>query len=278
MEFETILYTKENGIATITMNRPEVHNAQNRRMVLEMDEAFLDADMDEQVKVVILQGAGKSFSAGHDLKGDPVEKGGYDLSDKSVEARWRWERDLFFEKAMRSWRLRKPVIAKVQGHCIAAGFMIANLCDLIIAADNAKFGDPVTRMGNAGVEVFVHPWVLPPRKAKELLFTGNTIDAETAYHFGMVNHVVPLEELDNKTQEIAEQIAQMPPFAISQVKNSINRMMDMMGFYNSLNAFFDTHHMLHATRENKTIQEQYWQNSKSLKEFFNKRDERFETK
>jgi enoyl-CoA hydratase len=273
MDFQTILYNKSNRIATVTMNRPEVRNAQNWRMIEEMDKAFLDAEQDDEIKVVILEGAGPSFSSGHDLKVYPVEEGSL-ARPENIEGKWLWEREHFFEKSLRTWRLKKPVIAKVQGHCLAAGFMLANLCDLIVAADNAKFGDPVARQGGAGVEMFVHPWAVPPRKAKELLFTGDSIDAETAYQLGMVNHVVPLDELNNKTMELAEKIANVPSFSLLMIKNSINRTMDMMGFYNSINAFFDTHIMVHwsdTSRKNAEARKK----SENMKDYFNKRDSKF---
>src|SRR5699024_9794983 len=145
--------------------------------------------------------------------------------------------------------MKKPVIAQVQGYALAAGFMIANMCDLIVASEEAKFGDPVVRMGAAAVEVFCHPWVLPPRIAKELLFTGNHIDAETARIHGMVNRVVARDDLEKETRELAKHIAKMPQFTVSMVKKSVNRTMNFMGFSNALDTHFDTHIMSHWTDE-----------------------------
>lgn len=274
MDFDTILYEKENGIAKITMNRPEVRNAQNGRMIEEMDIAYTDAERDPEVNVVILTGAGSMFSSGHDMRLYPVEEGAL-FRATNTEGKWEYEKDYFFEKTLKPWRLKKPVIAQVQGHCVAAGFMLANMCDFIIAADNAQFGDPVVRMGAAAVEVFCHPWVLPPRIAKEILLTGKLINAEQAYQYGMVNKVVALEKLEEETLSLASHIAKMPPFAVSMIKHSVNRTMDFMGFSNSINAHFDTHILAHRTEEALTLLDGNLKKSGSIKQFFNNRDESF---
>src|SRR5699024_3294579 len=153
--------------------------------------------------------------------------------------------------------------------------MIKNMCDLMLAADNAKFGDPVVRMGAAAVEVFCHPWVLPPRVAKDILFTGEYIDAEQAKQFGMVNRVVELDDLADETMKLAKHIAKMPPFTVSMIKNSINRAMNMMGFDNAINAHFDTHVMSHWTDEAQSQFEESRRQSGDVKTFLSKRDERF---
>ncbi|MGE7664662.1 enoyl-CoA hydratase [Ureibacillus composti] len=277
MEFETIIYKKEGPIARIIMNRPEKRNAQNGRMIEEMDAAFVDAERDSAIRVVVLSGAGKTFCAGHDLKLYPVEEGAINRPP-NIEGKWYYERDYFYDKLLRSWRLKKPVIAQVQGHALAAGFMIANMCDLVVASDDAQFGDPVVRMGAAAAEILCHPWVLPPRIAKEMLFTGNYITAQRAYELGMVNQVVPLEELENSVTQLAEHISKMPPFTVSIIKNSINRTMDMQGFENSLNAHFDTHVMSHWSDEAQTYFEQSRRESKSIKEFITNRDDKFVSK
>lgn len=274
MDFETILYEKNGGIAKVTMNRPEARNAQNARMIREMDAAFIDAEQDDEIKVVILAGAGSSFSSGHDLKVYAVEDGAFQRSP-NVEHKWLYERDIFFEKLLRTWRMKKPVIAQVQGYCLGAAFMVANMCDLIVAAEGAKFGDPVARMGAAGVEVFCHPWVLPPRIAKELLFTGAYLDAEQCFQYGMVNRVVPLAKLEEETMALAGRIANMPPFALAMVKNSVNRAMDMGGFYNSINAHFDTHILTHWTDETKTLLYSETREKQGVKAFVKERDGKF---
>lgn len=274
LEFQTILYEKNKEVAIVTLNRPEVRNAQNARMIEEMDEAFRIAEIDNKIKVVIIRGAGKSFCAGHDLKIYSVEDGAL-YRAPNIEGKWEYEREYFYERLLKTWRLKKPVIAQVHGHCLAAGFMIANMCDLIVASSDATFGDPAARMGVAGVEVLCHPWVLPPRIAKELLFTGNSISAEEAHRYGMVNKVVPIELLESETLKLAENIAKMPPFTISMIKQSINRTLDFMGFYNSINAHFDTHQLTHWTEEAQYHLEVNRKNSRSIKEFIENRDGNF---
>src|SRR6185312_11132520 len=130
----------------------------------------------------------------------------------------------------RRWReIPKPMIASIQGACIAGGLMLAWVCDLIVAADDAFFADPVVRMGIPGVEYFAHPWVLGPRAAKEVLFTGERFDARRAHEWGMVNRVVPRDELESRTLELAGRIAEMPRFGLALTKRAVNQAEDLMG-------------------------------------------------
>ncbi|MDQ1521644.1 MAG: enoyl-CoA hydratase, partial [Actinomycetota bacterium] len=147
----------------------------------------------------------------------------------------------------RRWRdLVKPSVAAVQGKCIAAGLMLCWPCDLIIAADNAQFSDPVGLMGMPGIEFFAHPWEFGPRRAKQILFTASSITAAEARECGMVNEVVPLDALAARTMEIATKIASMDPWAVRLAKRAINGAVDSMGFSNSISANFDIHHLGHA--------------------------------
>ena len=147
----------------------------------------------------------------------------------------------------RRWReVPKPAIAMVQGACIAGGLMLAWVCDLIVAADDAFFADPVVRMGIPGVEYFAHPWVLGPRFAKEVLFTGARFTAERAYEVGMVNRVVPRAELEAATFALAEEVAAMPPFGLALAKRAVNQCEDQMGMRNGMDSVFGLHHVAHA--------------------------------
>ncbi len=199
--FETIRYETDGAVATITMNRPDVANAQNSTLIDEIDAAFDLADADDAVRVVILAGAGKHFSSGHDLK---ALVGG-DGSDPWValretpEGKFHHEKTMYFDRCLRIHDFRKPTIAAVQGSCVAAGLMLAAMCDLIVAADDAVFSNPVLRLTGAGVELLVEPWELGIRKAKEFLLTGDTIDAQEAWRLGLVNRVVPRAELTDRT-------------------------------------------------------------------------------
>ena len=169
--FETILYEVDGPVATITMNRPDMANAQDSTLIDELDAAFDLADADDAVRVVILAGAGKHFSSGHDLKA-LVSGDGSDpwvALRETPEGKFQHEKTMYYDRCMRIHDFRKPTIAAVQGSCVAAGLMLAAMCDLIVAADDAVFSNPVLRLTGAGVELLVEPWELGIRKAKEFL-------------------------------------------------------------------------------------------------------------
>jgi len=134
----------------------------------------------------------------------------------------------------------------VHGACIAGGLMLAWVCDLIVASDDAFFADPVVRMGIPGVEYFAHPWVLGPRFAKEMLFTGDRFPAARAYELGMVSRVVPRAELTETTFALADRIAAMPPFGLALAKRAVNQCEDQMGMRNGMDSTFGLHHVAHA--------------------------------
>ncbi|MFJ8259559.1 enoyl-CoA hydratase [Peribacillus asahii] len=249
MNFEMITYEEIGPIARISHNRPEYRNAENRQLLKELDDAIVRAGEDESIRVVILGGKGDHFSAGHDLKEGAAKRGSFNL-----EERWAYEEEYFFDYCMRIKNLPKPTIAQVQGACIAGGFMVANMCDLMIASDDAFFADPVLHsMAVPGVEVMIHPWVLGTRKAKEFLFTGDRLYAQDALNSGMVNKVVSRENLEEETLAMAKRIAQAPPFAIKLLKKSLKRTLDIQGLQNSLDSHFDTHLLSHFTEESKNL-------------------------
>src|SRR3984893_14622199 len=242
------------SIVRIMLNRPEARNAQNRGMLVELNDAFLDAEADDRVRVVIFGGVGKMFSAGHDM-GSEVSRaewapgpnqhptmsinGGARLgSEKRILQEWHY----FYENTRRWRNLRKITIAQVNGKVLAAGLMLAWSCDLIVASDDTMFADVVgTRLGMCGVEYFGHPWEFGPRKAKELLLTGDAVDAEEAYQRGMVSKIFPADELSERTLEFARRIAKTNTMAALMIKESVNQSQDNMGFYNALNACFSIH-------------------------------------
>src|ERR671931_2001158 len=253
---EPVRYERRGAVAVVTMNRPDYRNAQNSAMTYALDAAFTRAVDDDEVKVIVLAGAGKHFSAGHDI-GTP----GRDV-DQSFERKavmW-WDHvdkaggDLRYAREMevylgmcRRWReIPKPTIAMVQGACIAGGLMLAWGCDLIVAADDAFFADPVVRMGIPGVEYFAHPWVLGPRAAKEFLFTGDRFSAQWALDNGMVNRVVPRARLESETLALAERIAEMPRFGLALTKRAVNQAEDQMGLRTGMDSVFGLHHFAHA--------------------------------
>jgi len=160
----------------------------------------------------------------------------------------RYARELEVYLGMcRRWReIPKPTIAMVHGACIAGGLMLAWVCDLIIAADDAFFADPVVRMGIPGVEYFAHPWVLGPRAAKEFLFTGDRFDAARAHRLGMVNRVVPRASLEEETLALANRVAEMPRFGLALAKKAVNQAEDQMGLRSGMDSVFGLHHFAHA--------------------------------
>ncbi|MER7012854.1 enoyl-CoA hydratase [Saccharopolyspora sp. NPDC000359] len=255
-EQAVVTYERRDRVAVVTMNRPEYRNAQNSAMTYALDDAFYRACEDDEVKVVVLAGAGKHFSAGHDI-GSPERD--IDVSyprraglwwdhtrHRGGESRFAREQEVYLGMCRRWREMPKPVIASVQGACVAGGLMLAWVCDLIVASEDAFFADPVVRMGIPGVEYFAHPWVLGPRIAKEFLFTGGRMPAQRAYEIGMVNRVVPREELASSTLELAGTIAEMPLFGLSLTKKAINQAEDLMGLQSGMDSAFGLHHFAHA--------------------------------
>jgi enoyl-CoA hydratase len=246
-QFEEIIYQVDGPVATITMNRPEVANAQDSTLIDEIDAAFDLADADDDVRVVILAGAGKHFSSGHDLKALVAGDGSdpWVAMRETPEGKFHHEKTMYFDRCLRIHDFRKPTIAAVQGSCVAAGLMLAAMCDLIVAADDAVFSNPVLRLTGAGVELLVEPWELGIRKAKEFLFTGDTIDAQEAWRLGLVNRVVPRAELEARTRELAERVALVPPVTAQTVKETINETANLMGKRDALKYHFMAHHWVH---------------------------------
>jgi enoyl-CoA hydratase len=251
-DYFDITYERLGPVTRISHNRPAQRNAQSERLLSELDHAFATAERDPDTRVVILAGTGDHFSAGHDIK-----EGLANRPNPTVEQRWAFEEEVYFRYAMRIWDLPKPTIAQVQGACVAGAFMVANVCDLLVASEDAFFADPVTHsFGAAAVELLVHPYVLGARAAKDMLFTGRRITAEEGLRLGMVSRLVRRDELEAKTLELGNQIAKAPPFALRLVKRSINRVMDLQGFRNALSAHFDTHQLAHVTSEARRLIEE----------------------
>jgi len=256
-EEDVVLYRRvPEGIAVITMNRPGYRNAQNSAMTYALDEAFYRAGDDDEVKVVVLAGSGKHFSAGHDI-GTPGRDIGQSFRRQAglwwdhvgkpgAESRYARESEVYLGMCRRWRELPKPTIAMVQGACIAGGLMLAWVCDLIVASDDAFFADPVVKMGIPGVEYFAHPIMLGPRIAKEFLFTGDRISAARAYEIGMVNRVVPRDELEPATMDLAGRVAQMPRMGLALAKKAVNQVEDIMGLQTGMDSVFGLHHLAHA--------------------------------
>ena len=252
---EPVLYAVTEGIATVTLNRPQFGNAQNGQMTYALDAAFRRAVDDDAVRVIVLRGAGKHFNAGHDIgtPGQDLDKPfervqlWWDHSNKpGGEAGFAREQEIYIGMCRRWHEIPKPTIAMVQGGCIAGGLMLAWVCDLIVASDDAFFQDPVVRMGVPGVEYFAHAQELNPRIAKEFLFLGERMSAERAYMMGMVNRVVPRDELEAQTYAMAARIATQPRLGLALAKQVLNRVEDLQGLRASIDMAFGYHHFAHA--------------------------------
>ena len=251
-----VRYEQRGPTAVITLNRPRYRNAQNSAMTYALDAALTRAVNDPGIAVIVLAGAGQHFCAGHDI-GSPGRDADVSFERKAVvwwdhvgregaDARYAREMEVYLGMCRRWREIPKPSIAMVQGACIAGGLMLAWVCDLIVASDDAFFADPVLRMGIPGVEYFAHPWMLGPRVAKEMLFTGDRLGARRACELGMVNRVVPREDLADTTLALAERIAAMPAFGLALAKRAVNLCEDQMGMRPGMDAVFGLHHLAHA--------------------------------
>jgi enoyl-CoA hydratase len=255
-EPDLVLTERRGAVALVTMNRPRYRNAQNAAMTHALDAAFSAAAADDDVHVIVLGGAGDHFSAGHDI-GTPgrdihkdfprVATQYWPHEDKSgAEAMYVREAELYLGMCRRWRELPKPTIAMVQGACIAGGLMLAWVCDLIVAADDAFFSDPVLKMGIPGVEYFAHPFAMSPRLAKEFLFLGDRMDAQRAHAIGMINRVVPRARLLEETLGVADRIAAQPRFALALAKKAVNQAEDRAGLRDTMDAAYALHHLAHA--------------------------------
>lgn len=262
IQYETdtpVLYEVVENVAWITMDRPGFNNAQNGQMTYALDDAFNRAVQDDAVRCIVLAGNGKHFSAGHDI-GTP----GRDLhkhfdnrlmvpphiNKPAAELLYTREQEQYLGMCRR-WRdIPKPTIAMVQGACIAGGLMLAWVCDLIIASEDAFFQDPVNPlMGIPGVEYFAHAYELPPRVAKEFLLLGERMSAERAYSFGMVNKVVPREDLRSATEAWAKKLAGQGRLGNWLTKQAINHVEELRGKRAAMDAVFHMHHFAHAQND-----------------------------
>src|SRR5665213_2948755 len=256
-DYEFLQYEQhdEGKIVRILLDRPDTRNAQNRGLLVELDDAFRTAEKDDNVRVVILGGVGPLFSSGHDMgsakaaeerETHPTSK--IDGATRvGAEGRMLQEWHYYFQNTLRWRNLRKITVAQVHGTVYSAGLMLMWACDLIVAADDVLFADVVgTRLGMCGMEYFGHPWEFGPRRTKEMMLTGDAIDVEEAHRLGMVSKIFPEAELAEKTLAYAKRIARVPTMTALMIKESVNQTVDNMGFYNSLQACFTLHQLNHS--------------------------------
>ncbi len=247
--FETIRYTVDGPVASVTLDRPDAANAQSSRMIDEIDAALDLAEADDAVRVVVLGAEGKHFSAGHDLKDILSGADEWARRRETPEGKLRHEQVMYWDKCLRLRNFRKPTIASVHGAVAAAGLMLACMCDLIVAADDTRFSNPVARMTGVGVEILVEPWELGPRKAKEFLWCAETLTAADAERFGLVNKVVPRADLDAAVREMAQKVALVPPVTAEAIKDTVNHTLDAMGQHDSWRYHFMVHQFVSNTAE-----------------------------
>ncbi|MBQ0770908.1 MAG: enoyl-CoA hydratase [Parasphingorhabdus sp.] len=252
---QPVRYEQDGAVAHIIMDRPKYSNAQNNQMTYALDDAFRRAVDDDAIRVIVLRGEGKHFSAGHDI-GTPGRDLGASwarrhlfpdhVNKPGAELLYTREQEVYLGMCRR-WRdIPKPTIAAVQGACIAGGLMLAWVCDLIVATDDAFFQDPVNRMGIPGVEYFAHGFELPPRIAKEFILLGERMSAERAYNFGMVNRLSTRETLMADVKAIADELASRDRLGNWLTKQALNHVEDLRGKRTAMDAVFHMHHFAHA--------------------------------
>lgn len=253
---EPVLYEQRGAVAWIILNRPRYGNAQNGQLLYALDDAWCRASSDDAIGAIVLAGSGKHFSSGHDI-GTP----GRDAEESASARRTLWpdhvgkdgaeaayvrEQELYLEMCRR-WRSSpKPSVAAVQGACIAGGLMLAWVCDMIVASDDAFFQDPVLAMGVPGVEYFAHAYEMHPRIAREFLYLGERMEAGRAYQLGMVNRVVPRDQLEVVAGAIADTLASRPRMGITLAKQAFNAQEEAAGKRQTMAVSFGLHHLAHA--------------------------------
>jgi enoyl-CoA hydratase len=255
-DLETIAYeSPAQKVARIVLNRPETRNAQSYRLLYELNAAFDMAARDDDISVIILAANGPDFSSGHDLR-DKSARQAFDDFDPvgtwcgfgcpGAEGRMAIEEELYLGLSERWRNVPKPTIAEVQGRAVAGALQLIWPCDLIVASDATTFRINPAEMGVCCAEFFQEPWELGIRKAKEILFTGDIFTAADAQRWGMVNHVVPAEELTAFTLDLATRIARHQLFALKLAKKAVNNAQDQQGRANAMQTGFAYHQLCHS--------------------------------
>lgn len=265
MDFETILYQKDGSVLTITLNRPGVLNALSTIVKDELREAIGKASVDEEVRCIVLTGAGRAFSAGNDMKAPAGAK-------TLEEQRKRFRSEVAF--GLLFWDCPRPIIAAVNGHCLGSACEMAMACDITIACESATFGLPEVHH-SAGANILMEPWTIGLKRTKEILFTGNTIGAREAERFGMVNRVVPDHSLMDETYKLARKIVAVPAYSVQVAKEGVNRTYEIMGFRQSLMQNAELMAILAVTDTPERIWFQKLVKEKGLKVALKAREEKY---
>lgn len=251
-----VLYEKRDAVAIVSLNRPDAAGAQNDDLIYALDASLTRAMMDDDVKAILLRSEGKHFSSGHDMRTPAwnVDQGErerrsawYPAQGKeSVERLYVREQEIHLAMCRRWREFSKPMVAAVQGACVGGGMMVAFTSDIIVASEDAFFSDPLVRMGVPGMEYFSHPFELPSRIAREFVMRAMKMSATQAERHGMVNHVVPRDQLFNEALAIANELAAMPRFGMALTKQAFNAVEDIQGKRAAMDMVFALHHMAHA--------------------------------
>jgi len=242
MASDVVTYAADGKIGIVTLNRPDKLNAISGELKHALFERFDEADRDPATSVVVLRAEGRSFCAGYDISPNPAR-----AARKGNALAWHESLSEDVAVEMTPWDMRKPVIASVQGHCLGGGCEMAMMCDITIAADDALFGEPEIRFSNVG-PALIMPFVVGHKRAREMLYLGDPIDAHTALTYGMVNRVVPRAELMVATLKFARRMALISPESLMATKLAINRGADAAGFRNAIRAGLDVLAPLYAAR------------------------------
>lgn len=238
MHFETIKYLSNGPLARISLDRPEKLNAINARMVSELNHALDQAESDENVRVILLTGEGKAFSAGFDLDTDDTEVDEASLRRVLTED---------FNIIMRFWNSPKPTVAAVHKYCLGSAMEMAVACDITISAEGCRFGAPEVKFGS-GIVALILPWLCGPKKAKEWLLTGNDrISPQEAAAHGLINKIVPLDQLTDAAESMALQIARNDQLAVNMTKQAINRSLELAGMQTALKEALESDIRIEAT-------------------------------
>ncbi len=228
-KFQLLHYRTEGPLAWLSLNRPDKLNAINAAMVAELNQALDLAEADDTVRVILLSGEGRAFSAGFDLDMGIDEEPGPDADPKAVEAAMRRELTHDFDIIMRFWDSEKPTLAAVHGWCLGSAMEMALACDITLAADDCRMGAPEVKFGS-GIVALLLPWFCGPKKAKELLLTGtDQVSAQQAESWGLVNRVVAAGALLESARDLAMEIARNDQLAVRLTKRAINQGMDIAG-------------------------------------------------
>jgi len=230
--YQTIRLEKSGAVALLTLARPERANAIDKEMLDELQRALDAVERDDEIRAMVVKGAGGNFSSGFDLKEQmETRPSGFDA--------WRQILDRDFSAVTRFWHLKKPTIAAVQGYCLAGGCELALCCDITIAAEDAIFGEPELKFG-AGIVVMILPWLVGPKRAKEIILTGaDRITAAEAARIGLINRVVPSDQVETAALALARHIAVIDPALVQATKKAINHSFEVMGLVEALDAALD---------------------------------------